>query len=106
MNRSRSLSPQALVIVDILASHQDWCHGYSIMTEAGVKSGTLYPVLMRLENQGLLEARWEESELRGRPPRHVYRLTQAGRNWVAELSQTRAAPAQLPSPLRTVKARS
>lgn len=87
MNRPRALSPQALAVVDALASANDWCHGYDLMAQAGVKSGTLYPLLMRLEAQGLLEARWVESPQAGRPPRHVYRLTPTGRAWVASLAE-------------------
>ena len=82
MSRTRALSSQALAVVAALASTDDWRHGYDIMAQAGVKSGTLYPLLMRLEAQGLLEARWVQSPQPGRPPRHVYRLTAAGRGWV------------------------
>ena len=105
MNRSRALSPQALAVVDVLTSHDGWCHGYELMAQAGVKSGTLYPLLMRLEAQGLLEARWVESPQPGRPPRHVYRLTAAGRDWVAGLAHPSAAAQAAPKPLRPVKAR-
>jgi PadR family transcriptional regulator, regulatory protein PadR len=61
MNRSRALSPQALSVAGVLADADDWRHGYDLMSQAGVKSGTLYPLLMRLEAQGLLEARWVEA---------------------------------------------
>lgn len=54
-------------------------HGYDLCSQARVQSGTLYPLLIRLEAQGFLTARWEQSEIAGRPPRHVYRLTAAGR---------------------------
>jgi DNA-binding PadR family transcriptional regulator len=46
--------------------------------ETGLLSGTLYPLLMRLSDQGFLDARWQESEQPGKPPRHMYRLTAAG----------------------------
>lgn len=105
MNRSRALSPQALGVVAVLASSDDWRHGYDIMVQAGVKSGTLYPLLMRLEAQGLLEARWVESPQPGRPPRHVYRLTAAGREWVASLAEPLAAVRGQPTPLRAAKVR-
>jgi DNA-binding PadR family transcriptional regulator len=105
MNRNRALSPQALSVVDVLARADGWCHGYDVMAQAGVKSGTLYPVLMRLEAQGLLQARWVESALPGRPPRHVYRLTAAGRNWVASLAEPLAALRAQSTPVRAAKAR-
>ena len=55
-----------------------WQHGYALMKQTGLQSGTLYPVLLRLSDQGLLEAEWRQSENPGKPPRHVYRLTPAG----------------------------
>jgi DNA-binding PadR family transcriptional regulator len=55
-----------------------WRHGYDLSKETGLRSGTLYPLLMRLSEQGLLESRWQEAERPGLPPRHVYRLTASG----------------------------
>jgi PadR family transcriptional regulator, regulatory protein PadR len=55
-----------------------WRHGYELSKETGLQSGTLYPLLMRLSEQGLLESRWQEPERSGLPPRHVYRLTASG----------------------------
>ena len=105
MSRSRALSSQALAVVAVLARTDGWCHGYDIMAQAGVKSGTLYPVLMRLEAQGLLEARWVESPQAGRPPHHVYRLTAAGRGWVASLAEPLAAVRAPSTRLRAAKVR-
>src|SRR5215470_2028208 len=62
----------------LLAEPRVWRHGYELSKETGLKSGTLYPLLMRLSDQGLLESEWRESEGAGRPPRHVYRLTPRG----------------------------
>lgn len=56
-----------------------WVHGYDLCRQAGIKSGTLYPLLIRLEAQGHLEAQWQPPSEPGRPPRHAYRLTAAGR---------------------------
>jgi PadR family transcriptional regulator PadR len=55
-----------------------WRHGYDLSKETGLRSGTLYPLLMRLSEQGLLESRWQDAERPGLPPRHVYRLTARG----------------------------
>lgn len=55
-----------------------WCHGYELCRQAGIKSGTLYPLLIRLEAQGHLEAEWQTPTEPGRPPRHAYRLTISG----------------------------
>jgi DNA-binding PadR family transcriptional regulator len=56
-----------------------WRHGYDLCREAGIKSGTLYPLLMRLAAQGYLEAEWQTPREPGRPARHAYRLTETGR---------------------------
>lgn len=57
---------------------QEWRHGYELMKQAGLLSGTLYPLLMRMGDQGLVEAQWQEPTQPGRPPRHAYRLTGKG----------------------------
>ncbi len=80
-------SPQTLDLLSaLLASRQSWRYGYDLSRETGLKSGTLYPILMRLEERSLLETRWEAPEP-GRPPRHMYRLTQDGFRFAKE--QTR-----------------
>jgi PadR family transcriptional regulator PadR len=84
-------SPQTtLVLAEFLHSPSDWKYGYDISRNTGLKSGTLYPILMRLADRALLETRWETPEA-GTPPRHMYRLTTAG------LQQARQ---EVPSPSR------
>jgi len=61
----------------------DWRHGYDLCREADIKSGTLYPLLARLAADGHLEAEWRAPETPGRPARHAYRLTAAGRRLAA-----------------------
>jgi PadR family transcriptional regulator PadR len=51
-----------------------------------VVEGTLYPLLTRLKNEGLLKYRWEEST-QG-PPRKYYELTENGRNFLGELESS------------------
>lgn len=51
-----------------------------------VVEGTIYPLLTRLKNEGLLNYRWEEST--GGPPRKYYGLTDTGKEFLKELSQT------------------
>jgi DNA-binding PadR family transcriptional regulator len=73
-------SPQTLlVLAEFLQTPRDWKYGYDISRNTGLKSGTLYPILMRLadRDRSLLETRWETPEA-GKPPRHMYRLTAAG----------------------------
>jgi len=59
------------------------------MKEAGLLSGTLYPLLMRMSDQGLVEAEWRQPAQPGRPARHVYRLTATGLA-LAQASEMRA----------------
>jgi PadR family transcriptional regulator, regulatory protein PadR len=66
------------LLAALLDSQRTWRHGYDLSKETGLRSGTLYPVLMRLSEQGLLESRWQEADRPGLPPRHVYRLTASG----------------------------
>jgi DNA-binding PadR family transcriptional regulator len=74
------------------AQRQQWRHGYDLMKETGLLSGTLYPLLMRMTDQGLAEAEWREPAQPGRPARHAYRLTAAGFALALELRDGRGAP--------------
>ena len=79
MTRSRALSSQAWSLLSALAeAGQEWRHGYELAQSTGLRSGTLYPLLIRLEAQGYLAAEWQAPSTPGRPPRHAYRLTPAG----------------------------
>src|SRR5947199_10363539 len=55
-------------------------YGMQLMQETGLASGTLYPILVRLERAGWVEAHWEDVDpvAAGRPGRRYYRLTAAG----------------------------
>ena len=78
-----------LILLEALfAGTQQWRHGYDLMKETGLLSGTLYPLLMRMTDQGLVEAEWREPEQLGRPARHAYRLTAAG----VALARTTTSP--------------
>ena len=80
MVRSRALSGHARALLAALAeAGSGWRHGYDLARSTGLRSGTLYPLLIRLEAQGYLEAEWQPSAAAGRPPRHAYRLTASGR---------------------------
>jgi PadR family transcriptional regulator, regulatory protein PadR len=79
MKRTRRFSDQTLALLAALIEQpRTWRHGYDLSRDTGLKSGTLYPILMRLCDRDLLESKWEESPEPGRPPRHRYRLTAAG----------------------------
>jgi len=66
------------VLAALCAQPSAWQHGYAIARDTGLKSGTLYPILIRLADRGLMEARWEDEQPVGRPRRHLYRLTPDG----------------------------
>ena|SRR5215467_5309981 len=78
------ISPQTLSLLDALLDRpSEWHHGYVLSRLTGISSGTLYPILMRLEKLRWLETKWEEPK-GGRPPRHLYRLTAQARAWARE----------------------
>jgi DNA-binding PadR family transcriptional regulator len=71
----RRPSPQTEAVIGAMARDPaTWRHGYDLLKELDLKAGTLYPILMRLCDRGVLEAAWEEDPPPGRPPRHLYRL--------------------------------
>ena len=71
--------PTALVLQALLHGHH---HGFDIMDATGLPSGTVYPILRRLDAEGLVKSRWEKQGLarrEQRPPRRYYELTATGR---------------------------
>jgi DNA-binding PadR family transcriptional regulator len=74
---NRSLQTR-LVLATLLEQPAAWRHGYDLSKQTDVPSGTLYPILMRLAAQGLLEESWEPSDTPSRPLRHIDRLTASG----------------------------
>jgi PadR family transcriptional regulator, regulatory protein PadR len=104
--RSRSdFSVQTLSVMAVLCEQPPhWRHGYALAKQTGLKSGTLYPILIRLADRGLVEACWQDEPQRGRPRRHLYRLTPEG---LASASAALAAVgsptlAAAPSPARAM----
>ena len=69
-------------------------YGYDLMKAAKLPSGTLYPMLARLQDEGLVTARWEArpADGTGRPPRKYYQLTADGAR-IARVELARAAQA-------------
>src|SRR5262249_3981339 len=79
MARRAEFSAQTLLVLAALcAEPREWRHGDGIAKDTRLKSGSLYPILIRLADRGLVEARWGERRPAGRPPRHLYRLTPHG----------------------------
>ena len=88
MARIRQPSPQTTAVLIALAeTGKGWSHGYDLCRALGLTAGTVYPILIRLSERGHVETSWETDPPRGRPARHLYRLTTTG----AELARTTAA---------------
>jgi len=105
MPRYRRSSSQTLtVLTALLEQPPQWQYGYELSKSTGLKSGTLYPILMRLSDQGFLLSRWKESEQAGRPPRHVYRLSASGIAF-ARQEQENASAFEVPGRLSKAGAR-
>ncbi len=89
----RSPSPPARAVLAFLSEAGGECrHGYDLVRATGVKSGTVYPLLIRLEAEGYLEAQWQSPAAPGRPPRHAYRLTAEGARFARQILSADAAP--------------
>lgn len=96
--RSRRLSQQTIHVLGALAEKRGgWLYGLQIAAATDLKSGSLYPILIRLDERGLLESKWMESEHAGRPARHAYRITGAGRAALAEALQAAPRPRGAPA---------
>ncbi len=62
-------------------------HGFDVLDATGLPSGTVYPILRRLEDAGVVRSRWESPQLarrESRPPRRYYELTAAGATTLRE----------------------
>jgi len=93
--RIRRPSAQTIAVLQALTDAPDrWHYGYELCTRLGLQAGSVYPILIRLADRGLLETSWEAERVSGRPARHLYRLTSAGREYAAEFA---AAPAPAPT---------
>jgi len=82
--------PTALVLQALLDGRH---HGFDIMDATGLPSGTVYPILRRLDAEGCVRSRWEKDGLarkQQRPPRRYYELTRDG------LERLEAARARFP----------
>lgn len=86
MRKSRKPSRATTLTLLSLLDAPQGLHGYQIMQSTGITPGTLYPMLARLEDRDILESHWQESDVEGRPPRHIYSLSVAGRILAKSLS--------------------
>jgi PadR family transcriptional regulator PadR len=87
MRKPRAPSKATKKALIALLNAPESLHGYEIMQITEIKPGTLYPMLARLEDQAMLASQWQEASVEGRPPRHIYSLTETGRVLAKSLLQ-------------------
>jgi PadR family transcriptional regulator, regulatory protein PadR len=81
--RELRLTSQTLSVLTVLLEDPDRSlHGFELLRRTGVKSGTIYPLLARLERLGWLQSQWEDVDPQtvARPRRRYYMLTDLGRH--------------------------
>lgn len=79
MSDSTNLSHTAALILQTVDN--GWSYGFDIMDVTGLPSGTVYPALRRMENDGLISSQWEAEKhaaAEQRPKRKYYRITRTG----------------------------
>src|ERR671918_2501203 len=84
MKRLNLTYPTALVLK---ALANGFHHGFDIMDATGLPSGTVYPILRRLDREGLLTSAWEKAAVaqrEQRPPRRYYEITADGEDMLAD----------------------
>jgi PadR family transcriptional regulator len=92
-------APLERVLRAFLADPAGSRYGYDLMKATGLKSGTLYPLLGRLENEELVTSAWETPQQDGQRPRKYYRLTARGAE-VARLELAQISAGRRRSPAR------
>ncbi len=103
-DRPRFSAQTLSVLAALAADPTGWLHGYLLAKQTGLASGTLYPILIRLADRHLIEARWEDEQPAGRPRRHLYRLTPDGLT-AARTALAQAAPDRQPAPGQAARRR-
>ena len=100
MAAEAKLSHTAAMILQAISA--GFVYGFSIMEMTGLPSGTVYPAMRRLEQDGLIQSQWEkqaDADAEKRPPRKYYKLTRSGKITL-EASQKRypLQPGELMTP--------
>ena len=80
--KRRRISAETAAVLSLFIQHRERVfYGLEVVREAAVASGSVYPILIRLETRGILASRLEdedEAAAEGRRPRRYYRLTDHG----------------------------
>ena len=99
MRSARKPSEQTLAVLELLLQHSgSWLYGLEIARETGLKSGTLYPILIRCAERNLLNAKWVEPKELGLPPRHAYQIRSEGMVYLERHRRTGHSNAAVGSP--------
>lgn len=73
------ITPATLDLLEALISTEEPVHGYHLARQTRRPTGTVHPVLSRLERAGWVTSKKEVSNpVRGRPPRRLYEMTMEG----------------------------
>ena len=67
-SRSEFSAQTLSVLASLCQEPSQWQHGYALAKQTGLKSGTLYPILIRLADRGLVEACWQDEPQPGAAP--------------------------------------
>jgi DNA-binding PadR family transcriptional regulator len=104
VTRIRRPSPQTAAVLQALAEDPDrWRYGYDLCAQLGMQPGSMYPILIRLADRELLETSWETDPVPGRPARHLYRLTGAGRAYATSTAVAAAVTTVTPATTTTAR---
>jgi PadR family transcriptional regulator PadR len=104
MGQPQMTTQTLALLAAILADPTRKWYGLELAAEAGLKSGTIYPILARLEGAGWLSSSWEHIDPKraGRPRRRLYRLTAVGHALASAEVEKQSARLQLrPKPVPT-----
>lgn len=77
------LTPALKSVMEFLIQSEEEVWGLLLTTKTGRPTGTIYPILERLEREGFLQSRWDDNESRSGARRRLYSLTPTGRDWAS-----------------------
>lgn len=103
-NRVNLTYPTAMVLQALANGYH---YGFDILDGTDLSSGTVYPILRRLDGEGLVKSKWEQAEIahrENRPPRRYYEITRWGEKTLAEaLKRFRAVERAFPPASKRLK---
>jgi PadR family transcriptional regulator PadR len=101
MSASLRRTPAMVDVLGCLLGADEAIWGLNISAATGRPTGTVYPLLVRLEQASLVTSDWEAANDRPGPRRRLYALTPAGQDWASRLC-TAAKPARSSRPATRV----